>query len=154
MCIRDRIDTAGIYIKGRADTPELSPELVDVYEQWEFTDDMGVSNGLTYLAYCPTGYMPNNEDIPRAGCDMILAMRRQADRLKARRLEEALGEGRLTQTDINRLEEGDEVAAERVKRVLDTYYPGRSFSEFFDLQQQQEMARFHNELSRHFFFVR
>jgi hypothetical protein len=150
----DWIDTAGIYIKGRADTPELTDALAADYESWEFTDNQGVSNGLTYVAYCPLGYLPNDDDqFPRPGCEMILAMRDRADRLQIRRIEEGLASGRLDERDV-----GDDwlnpADPERVQRILDTYFPARGFSEFFDLQSTQEMARFHNELIRHFFFVR
>jgi hypothetical protein len=150
----DWIDTAGLYVKGRADTPALNPELAGSYEEWEFTDTVGVSNGLTYVAYCPPDYTTNQDGAtPRPGCDMILSMRQKADRLQLRRIEEALKLGRLNQRDV-----GDDPLnpddPERVERVLEREFPARGFAEFFDLEQQQEMARFHNELLRHFFFVR
>ncbi len=150
----DWIDTAGIYVKGRADTPELNPELAGVYEEWEFTDSIGVSNGLTYVAYCPPGYTQNADDeIPRPGCDMILTMREKADRLQLRRIEEALKLGSLNQRDVGE-DPLNPTDPERVERILERDFPPRGFSEFYDLQQQQEMARFHNELLRHFFFIR
>lgn len=139
-------DTAGLYIRGRGDTPELSEQLRGEYEEWEFTDTMGVSNGLTYVAYCQPDYKTNSDEFfPRAGCDMINRMHDLADRLELRRIEEALATGELNQRDV-----GDDwlnpADPERVKRILDLKFPPRSFSEFFDLQQQQEMARFHNEI--------
>jgi hypothetical protein len=72
-------------------------------------------------------------------------MHELSDRLQLRRIEEALATGELNQRDV-----GDDWLnpdnPERVERILDLKFPPRSFSEFFDLQQQQEMARFHNEL--------
>lgn len=149
----DWIDTAGLFIKGRGDLPELNDELANDYEVWEFTDNYGVSNSLTYMAYCPADYRTNAKDqIPRAGCDMISAMYDRALRLQTRRVEEALADGRLNNLDLGE-DWMNPTEPERVYSILDTYYPARSYSEFFDLQQQQEMARFHNELLRHFFFV-
>jgi hypothetical protein len=148
----DWIDMGGIYVKGRGDMPELTAEAALEYEEWEFTDIYGVSNGLTYAAYCPNGYRTNSGDFdPRPGCDMILRMRSLGDRLQLRRIEEALDVGALNNRDVGEdwLNPTD---PDRVKEVLRNF-PSEGFSEFFDLQNSQEMARFHSELVRHFFFV-
>lgn len=142
----DWMDTSGIYVRGRGDMPELTPELAADYEEWEFTDNIGVSNGLTYVAYCPPGYSTNNDDyFPRAGCDMILRMRGLAERLQLRRIEEALATGALNQRDVGE-DPLNPTNPERVANTLEREFPPRGFGEFFDLQQQQEMARFHLEL--------
>jgi len=141
-------DTAGLYVRGRGDTPELAEQLREDYEEWEFTDTMGVSNGLTYVAYCPPDYQTNSDQhFPRAGCDMISRMHDLADRLQLRRIEEALATGELNQRDVGE-DPLNPDNPERVERILDLKFPPRGFSEFFDLQNQQEMARFHNELLR------
>ena len=84
---------------------------------------------------------------------MIVRMRDLSDRLQLRRIEEAIKIGRLTESDVG--PDGlNPIDPERVNSVLDDNFPPQQFSEFFDLQNSQEMARFHNELIRHFFFVR
>ena len=140
------IDTAGLYIKGRAETPDLSDELRDTFEAWEFTDTIGISNGMTYLAYCPIDYVPGDSETPRPGCDLINRMNLQADKLQMRRIEEAIEAGDLRERDVGP-DPLNPTNPDRVRQVLatSTYQP-TSFSEYYDLQNHQEMARFHLEI--------
>lgn len=142
----DWIDTAGLYVKGRGDMPELSESLRDTFEVWEFTDTVGISNGLTYVAYCPIGYQPGASDEPRQGCDLIYRMQQQFERLQRRRIEEALNDGALFEGQV-----GDDpmnpVNPEAVNAALaQPAYEPTNFSEYFDLQNHKEMARFHLEI--------
>lgn len=142
----DWIDTAGLYIKGRGETPELSEELEGAFEIWEFTDTVGISNGVTYQAFCPPDYVPGDSRTPRQGCDLIFRMQEGFARLQARRIEEALNNGDLFDSQV-----GDDpmnpVEPDAVAAVLERpAYRPRNFSEYFDLQNHQEMARFHLEI--------
>ena len=83
---------------------------------------------------------------------MILRMRTLGDRLQLRRIEEALDVGALNNRDVGE-DWLNPTNPERVSEVLQNF-PSEGFSEFYDLQNSQEMARFHSELVRHFFFVR
>ncbi len=140
----DWIDMAGLYIKGRGETPELSDELAGTFEQWEYTDTFGISNGQTYLAFCPTGYTPRLSAQPRHGCELIARMREMHDAIQAQRIQDALDSGALSLTQV-----GDDmtnpVDPEAVDRAIARFSP-RDYPEFFELQSHQEMARFHLEI--------
>ena len=142
----DWIDTAGLYIKGTGNMPELAEELEDTFDVWEFTDTVGISNGLTYVAYCPTDYEPGDSEQPRQGCDLIARMNDMFSVLQARRIEEAIDNGDLFPVQV-----GDDpmnpAEPEEVAAVLERpLYAPRNFSEYFDLQGHQEMARYHLEI--------
>ena len=118
----DWLDTAGLYVKGRGETPDLSEGLEGKFEAWEYTDTLGISNGITFLAYCPPTYQPGLSDDPRVGCDMVNRMRTSHDQLQVRRITEALADGALQPADVGE-DYLNPTNPEVVDRVLDAGYP-------------------------------
>ena len=140
----DWIDTAGLYIKGRGETPELSDELAGVFEAREFTDALGISNGQTYVAFCPIDYIPGRSTPLRHGCELINQMQTLHDTLRIKRIESALAAGRIDQAQVGD-DPLDPVDAEAVDAAARAFSP-TDYAEYFQLQSSQEMARFHLEI--------
>ena len=138
------IDMAGLYIKGRGETPELSEDLEGIFEAWEFTDRLGISNGQTYVAYCPVGYQPRLSEDPRHGCELIARMQEMHDSIQLQRVQDALDAGRITLEEV-----GDDMLnptdPPAVEAAIAQFRP-QNYSEYFELQSHQEMARFHLEI--------
>ena len=141
----DWIDTAGLYVKGRGETPELSEELAGKFEAVEYTDSLGISNGITFMAYCPPGYMPGMTQEPRTGCDMVYRMKNAHDSLQQRRIADALADNNLEPADVGE-DPLNPANPEKVDQVLAMFYSVFNYNEFRDLTGTHDMARFHLEI--------